>query len=157
MRDVSIPRRYKTVLGFVALAGCLTSSCQTQNAPGDPAGNDADAATRETTEWRAQHEASYRSEWSTIAGLHFLAPGSQTAGTAPTNDIVLPPSAGTARLGSFVLNGDTVRLEPAPGSAVQVNQQALTGARDLIDDGAPEPDRIEVGGIRMVVHRSGER
>ena len=40
--------------------------------------------------WRAKHEADYRRDWVSIAGLHTLKPGVNTAGSAPTNDIVLP-------------------------------------------------------------------
>src|SRR5436853_7072581 len=56
----------------------------------------------ETAAWRAKHEADYRREWVTIAGLHFLTDGSQTAGSAKSNDIVLASSA-PAALGRFVL------------------------------------------------------
>ena len=58
----------------------------------DPAAMDVEAATRESEAWRAKHEADYRREWVTIAGLHFLEPGAHTAGSAPSNDIVLPAS-----------------------------------------------------------------
>jgi len=103
------------------------------------------------------HEDSYRRNWATIAGLHFLAPGSQTAGSAKTNDIVLPASASSPRIGRFVLSGDQVRFEPEPGSRVHIADQPVTTPRVLADDAASEPDMLEVGGIRMVVHRSGER
>ena len=76
-------------------------------------------------QWRAKHEADYRREWVTIAGLHFLETGSHTAGSAPSNDIVLPPSAPPV-LGRFVLEGDAVRFEPQPGSAVSLNDKIVS-------------------------------
>lgn len=103
------------------------------------------------------HEDSYRRNWATIAGLHFLEPGSYTAGAAPTNDIVLPASASSPRIGRFVLTGGVVRFEPEPGSRVEIDGQPVTTPRDLADDAAAEPDMLEVGGIRMVVHSSGKR
>jgi uncharacterized protein (DUF1684 family) len=115
------------------------------------------AATKETEAWRAMHEDSYRREWATIAGLHFLEPGSHTAGAAPANDIVLPASASSPRIGRFVLTGDVVRFEPEPGSRVVIRNEPVTRAKDLLDDSADEPDLLEVGDVRMVVHRSGER
>lgn len=133
---------------------CLvTAAC----ASGDPAASDVAAATKETEVWRAMHEASYRRNWASIAGLHFLQPGSQTAGSAPMNDIVLPASASAPRIGRFVLQGDVVRFEPEPGAGVHIGNQPVTHVIELADDSADEPDQLEVGAIRMVVHRSGER
>jgi len=117
---------------------------------------DVEAATKETQVWRAKHEADYGREWVTIAGLHFLEPGSHTAGSAPGNDIVLPASA-PGTIGRFVLEGDAVRFEPEPGSAVLLGAQPVTASIALADDGAPEPDELAVGDVRMVVHRSGKR
>ena len=103
------------------------------------------------------HEDSYRRQWTTIAGLHFLGPGSHTAGVAPTNDIVLPASASSPRIGRFVLTGDVVRFEPEPGPRVVIRGEPVTRAITLLDDSADEPDQLEVGDVRMVVHRSGDR
>jgi uncharacterized protein len=144
--------RCSLVVSLVIAAACTS----TGSAP-DTAASDVAAATKETTDWRAQHEESYRKNWATIAGLHFLEPGSHTAGTARTNDIVLPASAAEERIGRFVLAGDVVRFEPDARSSVQIDGQPVTMPRELTDDAAPEPDSIEVGGIRMMVHRSGDR
>ena len=115
-----------------------------------------EAATKETEAWRAKHEADYRREWVTIAGLHFLEPGSQTAGSAPSNDIVLPASAPSV-LGRFVLGNDGVRFEPQPGSVVSLDNQLVNAPIDLADDGADKADELATGDIRLVVHRSGRR
>ena len=135
----------------------IVAACTSSGSSPDPAASDVAAATKETQDWRAQHEESYRKNWATIAGLHVLEPGSQTAGTATTNDIVLPASAASERIGRFVLDGDVVRFEPDARSSVQIDGQPVTKPRELADDFADEPDSIEVGAIRMVVHRSGDR
>jgi uncharacterized protein (DUF1684 family) len=132
-------------------------ACSSNGASPDPAAADVAAATKESEDWRAEHEKSYRTNWATIAGLHFLEPGSHTAGTASTNDIVLPASAASPRIGRFVLANDVVRFEPEPGSKVHIDGHPVTMPRDLTDDTATKADSIEVGGIRMVVHRSGDR
>jgi hypothetical protein len=142
--------RSSTVVLLATLAGCSPGSAS------DPAALNVEAAMRETETWRAKHEADYRRDWVTIAGLHFLEPGSHTAGSAPANAIVLPPSA-PALVGRFVLQRDAVRFEPAPGAPVRLRGQPLTAPRDLIDDGSPDPDTLTVGSIRMAVHRSGAR
>ena len=72
---------------------------------------------QQVEQWRAKHEADYRRDWVSIAGLHPLKQGSNTAGTAPGNDIrltgALPPE-----LGTFTLQGQEVRFEPAAGADV---------------------------------------
>lgn len=113
-------------------------------------------AQRETEAWRAKHEADYRREWSTIAGLHFLDEGAHTAGSAPTNQIVLPPSV-PATLGKFVLEGESVRFEPEAGTDVRLRGQAVSTPVVLRDDGTPEADELLLGEVRMVIHRSGPR
>ena len=105
--------------------------------------------------WRAKHDADYRRDWVTIAGLHALPEGPSTAGSAPTNTIVLPAST-PARVGTFVRTQQTVRFEPAPGANVMLNNQRVAGPVDLRDDRAPKPDELVVGDVRLVVHVSGE-
>jgi uncharacterized protein len=150
---------YWRVAGWcsVVVALAIAAACTSGGSSPDPAAADVAAATKETQDWRAQHEESYRKNWATIAGLHVLEPGSQTAGTATTNDIVLPASAASERIGRFVLDGDVVRFEPDARSSVQIDGQPVTKPRELADDFADEPDSIEVGAIRMAVHRSGDR
>jgi hypothetical protein len=133
------------------------TACHREGASADPAARDVAAATKETEDWRAMHEESYRRNWATIAGLHFLEPGSHTAGSAPGNDIVLPASASSSRIGRFVLRGAVVRFEPDSAAKVHIGDRPITQPIDLTDDESDMPDELEVGGIRMIVHRSGER
>ena len=106
-------------------------------------------------EWRAKHESDYRREWVSIAGLFPLKPGANTAGTDPSNDIRLP-GALPAKLGTFVLDRDQVRFEPAPGARVTIDDEPVVKSTILEDDSVPEPDELRVGEIRLVVHKSGE-
>ena len=111
---------------------------------------------REVAAWRAQHEADYRRDWVTIAGLHFLDHGAQTAGSSPERDIVLP-AAVPATLGTFVLEGQTVRFEPAPGAAVDLKGARVTSSVVLKDDGSGPADLLTSGNVKMAVHVSGAR
>ncbi len=106
--------------------------------------------------WRAKHEVDYRRDYVTIAGLHFLKEGSQTAGSDTASDVVLPASA-PPTLGRFVLTGEAVRFEPHGAAAVTVGGNPVTAPIVLTDDGAPKADELTASGIRMVVHRSGVR
>jgi len=105
--------------------------------------------------WRAKHETDYRRDWVTIAGLHPLKLGVNTAGSAASNDIVLPAAA-PAVLGWFVRDDRAVRFEPAPGAAVVLNGQAITQPIELRDDRTPKADDLVIGDVRLAVHVSGE-
>jgi uncharacterized protein (DUF1684 family) len=122
----------------ISAVGCNVAaiSCH-HGAPAETADRDADAA---AAAWRAKHEADYRRDWVTIAGLHALKPGVNTAGSDATNDIVLPPPA-PPTIGRFVLSDAGVRFEPATQGTVLLSNAKVKGAP--ID-------------IRLVVHRSGE-
>ena len=106
-------------------------------------------------EWRGKHEADYRRDWVSIAGLHLLSPGRNTAGSAPGNDIVLPEST-PVRLGQFHLADGRVRFEPSPGTPVSLKDVPVTGVVDLRDDAQPGADELVIGDVRLVVHVSGE-
>jgi uncharacterized protein (DUF1684 family) len=146
--------RFAPVFG-IAVAAMTMANCR-GGAVEKPDDMNAGAAVAETEAWRAKHEADYRRDWVTIAGLHFLSPGSHTAGSAASNDIVLPQSV-PPRLGRFVLDNEMVRFEPAPGVVVSLNGQPLSEPVHLADDGTESPDELAIGNIRLVVHRSGER
>jgi len=115
-----------------------------------------DAIVMEIETWRAEHEESYTRNWVTIEGLHFLKVGTQSAGSAPDNDVVLIASL-PQRLGSFTVASDEVTFAPAPGAPITINGEAAASAMVLRDDGAEEPDVIEANGASVVVHRSGTR
>ena len=77
-----------------------------------------DTPTQVAEKWRAKHETDYRRDWVSIAGLHPLKDGVNTAGSAARNDIVLPESV-PARLGAFVLNAGKVRFQPEKDAPVR--------------------------------------
>jgi uncharacterized protein len=139
-------------LVLAALAAASVSACRARNTtlPNPAAGNAAAA------EWRAKHEADYRREWVSIAGLHMLKPGANTAGSASTNDIVLPAST-PASLGVFTLEGDRVRFEPTPGAPVRLHDKPVAAPVTMRDDSARDAEELLVGNVRIVVHKTGAR
>jgi uncharacterized protein len=114
------------------------------------------AHVKQVQEWRAKHEADYRRDWVSIAGLHFLKPGANTAGSAKTNDIVVSPNV-PPTIGRFVLNGQRVRFEPAPGAKVMLANRPVESAIDLKDDSGQGADELVINDVRMVIHVSGDR
>ena len=142
-----------TTIALTSLSAC-NSGAPKDRAPA-PAAPVADSPTVVTEKWRAKHEADYRRDWVSIAGLSPLKPGPNTAGSARGNDITLPAST-PARLGRFVLTGKQVRFEPAPDAPVLLRKQAVTAAIDLKDDAGSDTDELVIGDVRLVVHVSGE-
>ncbi len=147
MRDLALTL---TVIAFVStLSGCRRS---TQNPPPLP---DDEAANAAVTEWRAKHESDYRQEWVSITGLHTLKSGINSAGSATTNDIVLPPSTPPV-VGQFTLDGDRVQFEPAADVRVLLADQPVRERVNLRDDAQTEQDELVIGDVRLVVHISGD-
>src|SRR5947209_7516472 len=108
----------RTLLAIVAaLAACSTAA-------GLFAAADSTYA-KNVAQWRAKHEADYTRDWVSVAGLFFLKPGGNRAGSASSNAIVLSPAV-PASIGSFVLDGKRVRFEPQPGVAVTLRGQPVS-------------------------------
>lgn len=119
------------------------------------AASDVAAADQAVREWRAKHEADYRRDWVSIAGLHILKPGTNTAGSSRDNDVVLPAST-PPRIGRFVLDAERVSFEPLPGASVVLNNKAVTGRVPLQDDSVRDADELAIGDVRLVVHVTGD-
>jgi uncharacterized protein len=117
-----------------------------------------DASHRQEVEkWRAKHEADYRKEYVGLAGLFSLKVGVNTVGSASSSDIVLPKSTPSI-VGRFVLEGTRVRFEPHPGVQATIKGQAIARPAELKhDEEKGGPDEVEVAGIALWVHLSGER
>lgn len=140
-----------TILATVMALG-LASGCGRSEGP--PSLPDAATANAAALAWQAKHEVDYRRDWVTIAGLHSLKPGNNSAGSAASNDIVLPSST-PSTLGRFVLDGERVRFEPAPGARVLLKDRPVTDATEIRDDRSRDTDELVVGDVRLVVHVSG--
>jgi uncharacterized protein len=76
---------------------------------------------------RAERERELRADdgWLTVAGLFWLKPGRNVAGSAPGSDIVLPAKA-PARLGVFELADGKVTFSADPAARVTVRGQRVT-------------------------------
>ena len=147
-RDMTVHDR--TGIAIACLAIALGAACR----QGERAQPTAESPVVINEKWRAKHEADYRRDWVTIAGLYPLKAGASTAGSAGSNDIVLPPSV-PAQVGRFVRNDRVVRFEPAADVNVVLNDKPVTSPIELRDDSVPKADELVVGDVRLVVHVSG--
>jgi len=147
--DLSWPLRATLVGALVGTAiGCQPAA--------EPPLEWNETVVMEIEAWRAEHEESYTRNWVTIEGLHFLKRGTQSAGSAPDNDVVLIASL-PEHLGTFTVASDEVTFDAAPRAAITINGETAESALVLRDDGAENPDVIETNGASVVVHRSGTR
>src|SRR5688572_16470785 len=140
----------------LALAGAGCQGTVTTSRDSAPASTPAVDPAAEAAVWRAKHETDYRRDWVTIAGLHFLNEGVQTAGSDKSHDVVLPESV-PPTLGRFVVEGTAVRFEPAPGAPVDLKGERVTAPVVLKDDGSPNADQLMIGPVKIAVHVSGDR
>ena len=145
---------------LVVVSGCKQSP---DNAVSNTSGADtrpvaaADAEWTASVEaWRAKHEADYRRDWATIAGLHFLEPGAYRLGSEKGNDIVLPASVPPA-VGRLQVGDGWVKFESASGVVVTRENNPLGGTIVLKEPGKDAADEISVNDVRFAVHESGKR
>ena len=106
--------------------------------------------------WRTKHETDYRRDWATIAGLHFLEPGSHSIGSDKKSEIVLPEGV-PARVGRVVVADGWVRYEPAPGVAPSQDGQPVLGTVVLKEPGKDAADEVAIADVKFAVHESGPR
>jgi uncharacterized protein (DUF1684 family) len=92
--------------------------------------------------------------WLTLIGLHFLRPGANPVGSAPTNTIVIPKAP--AQLGTLTLAEDgrvTITLNPAAGARID-GRERLSGR---LDEQGAEPPRVTWGSLTLFVIERGGR
>ena len=93
--------------------------------------------------------------WLSLIGLHFLATGDNTVGSAPDNQVVL--AAGPARLGNVVVDASLrARLQVSPGVEVRVNGAPVLSA-DLGDGRTGRPVTVTSGTVSAFVIERGGR
>jgi uncharacterized protein len=148
--------RMAQVVALTAALPLGAAACRTSEQSPPPSKADQRAANEAAANWQAKHEVDYRRDWVSIAGLYDLKPGVNTAGSASTNDIVLPASV-PATLGRFIMTGQQVRFEPAPGAVLVHDSTPVVAPVDLRDDRDTEEDPLVVGDIRLNIHVSGDR
>ena len=107
-------------------------------------------------QWRADHEAAYVRDYVPLAGLFFLGPGVNAAGSGPDSVVRLPDRAPSS-VGVFVYDAGRVHFDPSPGASVAFNGQPLRSRVELKSDMEESPDELAVGDIDLWVHMSGAR
>lgn len=109
-------------------------------------------------QWRAQREASLRSEdgWLAVCGLFWLEEGENVVGSAPGSQVLLPADAAPARVGVIRLDGDRAEFTAAPGVRALRNGEPATKA-ELRSDATGNPDVLQVGRLKLLLIKRGPR
>lgn len=135
---------------LTAVAGCGRGSPQPEQT------TLPDDYVAEVQAWRDQHEADYRRDYVTIAGLHFLEPGTHTIGSAPGNDIVIEASLPTT-IGRLTVENERVRFDPVAGITAVREGEAAQAPILLNEEGQPPAEPIAIGEVTLVIHVTGGR
>lgn len=108
--------------------------------------------------WRAGRVAEIAGEdgWLTVVGLHWLRPGANSVGRARDNDVVLAGRALAAHAGRFVVDGRSVRFEPAPGSGVTADGHPAE-PREVAPSAERDGIVLSSGSLRFFVIERGGR
>jgi uncharacterized protein (DUF1684 family) len=148
------PRRLLTQGGAIVSIAALIA-CDRRPQPADATGLPGNYV-QQVQAWRDKHEADYRRDFVTIAGLHFLEPGTHTIGSAPGNDIVLEASVPPS-IGRLTVEEDRVRFDAAPQVALTQKEQPASASLVLKERGARPADPIAIGRVSLAVHVTGGR
>jgi uncharacterized protein (DUF1684 family) len=108
--------------------------------------------------WRQHMEAGLRADdgWLTLAGLFWLHEGTNSFGSDPTCDIVLPAGAAPDQAGAFELRDGVVTLRAAEDAGVMVNGVPVGAAR-VRSDADDSPDLVSVRSLTLLVIQRGVR
>ncbi len=133
---------------IAALAGC-------SGAP--PAADPTWVASVE--QWRAHRLERLEAPdgWLTLIGLDWLEAGNNRIGSAPGCAVRLPEDVAPAELGSLVVDGAAVRVEPRAGAGLRLDGETLTGPATLRSDADGAPNVLSIGTVSFYLIRRGER
>lgn len=110
----------------------------------------------ELEKFHADREAELKADdgWLTVAGLFWLNPGANTAGSAKGNDLLLPSKA-AATLGTFTLAEGAVTFVASPSARVTRDGHAVTTA--LLDAKTGDMGAIRSGDLVMFPIQRGDK
>jgi uncharacterized protein len=107
--------------------------------------------------WRRAHEDGLKADngWLTVVGLFWLHEGSNTFGSDPSNDIVLPAGSAPSKAGEFDLQRGRTTVHAGRGVTITSNGKAIS-TMQLRPDTSGHADVIALNRLTMlVIERSG--
>jgi uncharacterized protein (DUF1684 family) len=136
----------RSLLPWLAVTFAVAAACGRESAP-TLAPIDAAAYRASRNAWRAGRDTFLHTPGRPLSytGLTWLHAGPNTIGSARGNAVVLPGRDVPPLLGVLVRTGDSVRFEPAPGTAATVDSQPAVAGPLRTDAEKPRPSRVQVG------------
>ena len=130
-------------------------------APGAPSAPSAPSAPGDylskVQAFRDKHEADYIRDWVSIAGLHFLEPGTQTVGSAIRERCRRRRQHPRRPLAACTSRAAASRSSRRQTSPSRARARRSTGPVMMKEEGqAPAPE-VLIGDVRLVAHVSGDR
>jgi uncharacterized protein (DUF1684 family) len=126
-----------------------------------PTAAELEAQRKEIEDFRATRDANLRKpdSWLSLVGLAWLQPGDNSVGSAPTADVVLPPSVKTqfATLHLPGSDGAVAELIAQPGQKFTIEGKEQTRAALKADTAEGGPTIVQVGTVQFfVIDRQGK-
>ncbi len=116
--------------------------------------------TEQEIEYRRKREEWMRSPQSPLAlgGLFWLKPGTNTFGTDPINDIVLPMRSAPARVGHFLVSGKRVEVQvDNPSVDIYLSNQKIQKHELSSDADGRQADLLQLNNLRIKIIKRGDR
>lgn len=110
--------------------------------------------------WRMKRNESIggTNGWTTLVGLHWLPEGDSTAGTDPTNRVVLDSKQMPPTLGVFTRQGTTVTFAVADGAEVRIAGRRVPKSVVMTSDAmGQQPTRLQIGSASIIAIQRGLR
>jgi uncharacterized protein (DUF1684 family) len=147
------------------LAAALIASCRKSETPAAATAPEKPAMTashqQEIEAWQAQRATGLQKEggWLSLVGLYWLKDGSNSLGSDPTSDVVLPAGKAPLKAGTLALHAGEVTLTAAPGSGLMIHGKPVTSPVKLISDanGALDPTTVTVGSLSFFIINRNDR
>jgi uncharacterized protein (DUF1684 family) len=113
---------------------------------------------KEIEEWRQALDTMLkrRNSWLALAGLFWLHQGSNSFGTDPANDIVLPPGSAPSVVGDFLFSGGATKIMVSSDTPVKINGNFIHET-DLQPDIPGPASIVELNDLQMIVIKRGDR
>ena len=142
------------------LLALFATACEDQEATRKAAEAKVQAFATTQQAWRDERRAKLTQPdgWTSLVGLHWVAPGEHYFGSDADNGIQL--AVGPAHMGMISLKGDRVRFVPEKGATLTLDGQPLTGAVTLLsdsDDNGPSKLGFDDGKGVITVIKRGDR
>jgi uncharacterized protein len=109
--------------------------------------------------WRAERAQALTKDdgWLTVAGLYWLKPGPNKAGSGPNNVVIFPRDKAPETTGTFTLQNGQVSFTPAPNAGVSMGGRPVTQTIALKnDEQEAKPTPLELNALRFYIIKRGE-